>query len=88
MHAGHWMSRSRLSTRYDESNVHGQCPGCNTFRGGMPEEHRRAIVGKYSEKEMERIFVDSNKVKKFTISELEDMIKYYQEEYKLVDEQN
>jgi len=41
IHAGHFMSRRHLATRWDEKNVNGQCAGCNTFRGG--EQYRQSI---------------------------------------------
>ena len=41
LHAGHFMSRRHLATRWDEKNVNAQCAGCNTFRGG--EQYRQSI---------------------------------------------
>jgi hypothetical protein len=41
IHAGHFMSRRHLATRWDEKNVNSQCAGCNTFRGG--EQYRQSI---------------------------------------------
>jgi hypothetical protein len=32
---GHFVSRSSLSTRYDEDNCRPQCVGCNIFGGGQ-----------------------------------------------------
>ena len=32
---GHFVSRSALSTRYDEANCRPQCPGCNIFGRGQ-----------------------------------------------------
>jgi len=34
MHAGHFMSRKHLSTRWHEDNVQVQCPKCNLFGQG------------------------------------------------------
>lgn len=45
--AGHFITRAKQSTRYDEKNVHAQCKGCNRFQGGKPLEHERAIERKY-----------------------------------------
>jgi hypothetical protein len=35
--AGHYINRTKWGTKYDESNVHGQCPACNRFRNPMAE---------------------------------------------------
>jgi hypothetical protein len=43
MHAGHFVLRDRKPTRWDERNVHAQCPHCNSFRSGEQDEHGRAI---------------------------------------------
>jgi len=44
MHSGHYIPRTQSPTRYDERNQRPQCPGCNTFRSGMPHEYRRNLV--------------------------------------------
>lgn len=31
IHCGHWISRQRLSTRWDTDNCRPQCAGCNLF---------------------------------------------------------
>ena len=41
MHAGHFMSRKHLMTRWHLTNVKPQCPGCNLFRAG--EQYKFAI---------------------------------------------
>ena len=39
MQAGHFISRSYLSTRFDPRNCHVQCPGCNgPAQGRIPEQ--------------------------------------------------
>lgn len=32
LQAGHWITRDRWATRYDERNVHPQCENCNSSR--------------------------------------------------------
>lgn len=39
MDAGHFISCAREATRFDESNVHLQCKGCNRFQGGKFLQH-------------------------------------------------
>lgn len=43
MDAGHFISREKIVTRYDEKNVHAQCPWCNRFKAGNQFEHGQAI---------------------------------------------
>lgn len=49
--AGHFITRKKKSTKYDDKNVHIQCSGCNNkhFGNGMPTEYRSFLVGKYGE---------------------------------------
>lgn len=37
--AGHFISRAKLATRYDESNVYAQCRKCNRFEYGRQFEY-------------------------------------------------
>lgn len=45
--AGHFISRDRSATRYDERNVNAQCVPCNRFKSGLQYEHGLAIDKKY-----------------------------------------
>jgi hypothetical protein len=48
MHAGHFESRVKESTFFDEQNVHGQCPGCNMPpNNGMRIEYAAFLDEKY-----------------------------------------
>jgi hypothetical protein len=40
---GHWISRAKEATRYDERNAHFQSKQSNRFQGGHFLEHERAI---------------------------------------------
>ncbi len=40
LHASHFWSRGRESTRFDPENVSAHCFGCHTELGGNPELHR------------------------------------------------
>lgn len=75
--AGHFISRGKMSTRYDEQNVHFQCKKCNIFRNGEQYLYSLALDRKYGEGTAERIYLESNKTKKTSIGELRRMIKHY-----------
>lgn len=44
MDAGHFVSRTYLATRYDETNVFPQCPYCNRFKHGNMERFEEFIA--------------------------------------------
>lgn len=43
MDAGHFLTRAKEATLFDERNVHLQCKGCNRFQGGKFFEHEQAV---------------------------------------------
>lgn len=45
--AGHYISRSYLSTRFDERNVHVQCKSCNRFHEGRKDEYTLFLLKTY-----------------------------------------
>ena len=48
MHAGHFFHASKQSSvTYDHRNIHLQCPGCNTYRGGARDEYAVYIKNRY-----------------------------------------
>jgi hypothetical protein len=47
MDCGHYASRAKQATRYDEDNAHAQCGGCNRFQGGKFIEHAALIDSRY-----------------------------------------
>lgn len=86
-HAGHFMSRRFINTRWDDENVNGQCAGCNTFRAGEQYKYSLAIDLKYGKGTAERLHRQAQVVRKITIGELEEIIneskaiiKYYEKE--------
>jgi hypothetical protein len=79
MHAGHFVGREARNTRWEEQNVHGQCPGCNTFHEGRKPEYTIFLINKYGPDIIERLVLAGKQVKKWSPIELEDLIHYYQE---------
>ena len=57
MDAGHFISRDRKAVRWNEHNVHAQCPRCNRFRGGEQFLHGQAIDKLYGEGTVEGLQV-------------------------------
>ena len=54
-HAGHFVKSGHAILKFDEHNVHAQCPSCNTYRGGMQDEYAKFIIDRYGLKEFNRI---------------------------------
>jgi hypothetical protein len=78
-HAGHYISRRHMNTRFDVRNVHPQCCGCNTFRNGQPDEYALYLREKYGDEILEQLNERKHQVKKFTSEELTHLIKHFQE---------
>ena len=43
LQAGHYEKRGKNQLRYDETNVHPQCVGCNVFQKGNYTRYARYI---------------------------------------------
>ena len=77
MQAGHFMSRSKYSTRWDEENVHAQCAGCNMWKQGRQYEMSIYIDQKYYAGKADELLRKSNGIEKFSDGELNFMIQHY-----------
>jgi hypothetical protein len=75
--AGHFQSRAKFSTRWDEMNVKPQCKSCNGFRSGeqyLFARHLDRVHGEGTAMELEQL---SNTTKKYSSEELEALIDVY-----------
>lgn len=77
--AGHFQTRTKYSTRWDERNVNAQCKGCNMKNGGQQYVHGKEIDKKYGEGTADEIVCLSNQIVKFSTQELRDMAKKYRD---------
>lgn len=79
-HAGHYFSAGQYSAlRFDETNVHGQCVGCNTYKHGNLIEYGLGIVQRYGEAYHMELLNKSRgeRLKKWSCEELEWIIINY-----------
>ncbi len=79
--AGHFQSRGKYSTRWDEDNVRPQCVGCNMFKQGQQWEFGRKLNLErpgLADELVER----GHTLRKFSTAELEEMETYYREQVK------
>lgn len=76
--AGHFMSRKHYNTRWDIRNVKPQCVRCNMFKSG--EQYKYSI---YLGSELSNeLYLQSNKIVKFSNDDLQEMIDRYSTELK------
>ena len=77
IHAGHFMSRKSLSTRWNETNVQPQSAADNLFGQGEQYKFGLALDAKYGEGTAEELQFKSRQIKKFSRVDYEDLISYY-----------
>lgn len=80
--AGHFRVRQHNATRYDEKNVQLQCRKCNRFEGGEQWEFGDSLDEKYGNGTALYLTRKSHEIKKFTVSELQDLYEYYKNQIK------
>lgn len=73
MDAGHYITRAKESTLFDERNVSCQCKGCNRFQGGKFFEHEQAIERKFGKGTVETLKIKAGQRCKRTISDYQFM---------------
>ena len=78
VHAGHFQSRSKYATRWNETNVQVQCVSCNIFKAGEQYKFGLRLDAELGEGTAEEMMYLSNQSGKFTIEELREMVKTYQ----------
>lgn len=74
---GHYFSRSRMNTRFDEENAHSECKACNRFSSDHLDGYRTNLIRKIGEDAYEKLRIRANMTRRWTEFELEELIKYY-----------
>lgn len=75
--AGHFMSRAKMPTRWDELNVQFQCKRCNGFRSGEQYKFAQELDARYGMGTADGLVFESNQTMKFGVHDLRDMIETY-----------
>jgi len=78
LQCGHLIKRGRRSIRFHEKNCNCQCASCNVKHNYYPEFYTNWFIKKYGLCEYEALINQSKEVKKFTVSELQEIIKKYE----------
>jgi hypothetical protein len=84
MDAGHFITRGKKSTKFDEKNVHAQCRKCNRFMSGFQYKYSIAIDEKYGEGTAKSLYIKSEMLCKRTVSDYEYLIKEYKEKLEVL----
>jgi hypothetical protein len=82
-HAGHFISRKDLSTRFDERNVNAQCFACNIHRKGEQYRHSLYIDEKHGSGTSIELLDKSRQIKKMKAQDYLDIAR----DYKLLTEE-
>jgi len=78
MHAGHFVPKGSYSdTEFEETNIHCQCPKCNTFLGGNLTEYTIRMIDMYGRDYVDELMRRKHITKKWTKEELKELIEYY-----------
>ena len=84
--AGHFYNaNNHWSVRFDERNVHIQCEHCNTYLSGNLIEYRKQLINKIGIEQLTLLELEANKIRKFTIDELKEIINTYKKKIKNFD---
>lgn len=75
---GHYVSRSHMNTRWDETNNNCQCYGCNICKKGNMDVYALRLIAKYGDQILYELQIKKNKIKQWTIKELQALIEKYQ----------
>ena len=86
LHAGHFVSRVRLATRWDPENVHCQCSRCNIFLRGNAVGYARFLERKYGPKIFATLDERSRRPVKYRRGDLQAMIEEYQAKLDAMDD--
>ena len=82
IHAGHFMSRRHMSTRWCEYNVSPQSAADNLFGQGEQYKFALALEAKYGEGTAEELQLKSRQICKMSRVDYEEKISYYKEAVK------
>jgi len=80
--AGHFISRAKMATRYDEQNVHAQCRKCNRFEYGRQFEYSLKIGTELAEE----LLIKSRQIYKMSDAEWLEVFEKFRDKLKAIKE--
>ena len=82
LQAGHFIPGRHPAYLFCEKGVNAQCARCNKWLEGNTLEYRRKIIEMYGEGADEVLEQQAKQTKKFTIEELQGLLREYREKIK------
>lgn len=76
---GHFISRSKLATRFDEDNCHAQCYGCNVCHYGEVIKYMLWMENQYGRQFVDKLIKKSEEIVKISIPQYKESIADYKE---------
>ena len=77
MDCGHFIGRTRMATRFDEENCHGECRSCNRFSADHMIYYQRNLERLIGRDRLDLLVAKGNRTRKWSAFELETLIRYY-----------
>lgn len=78
--AGHYIHKDCLD--FDLININCQCSRCNKWLHGNSGVYAERLIAEYGERAIIELRQRANRVKKFTILELQEKLEYYKNKIK------
>jgi hypothetical protein len=78
-HAGHFVPGRTNSVLFHEEITNEQCPKCNLWLGGNYQAYTLYMLDKYGREKVDEFLQLKHQVRKYTTSELEEMIGKYKQ---------
>ena len=78
-HAGHFVPGRTNAVLFHPEIVHPQCQVCNIWKGGAYHDYTLFMLDKYGREKVEEFLSLRRQVKKYTRSDLEELIQQYKE---------
>ena len=77
LQCGHFISRAKSATRYDEFNCRAQCMSCNIWRRGNLAEFAARLIQENGLIRFNELIQKGRTTKQFTVKELQRIIERY-----------
>lgn len=82
---GHFIRATHSACAFDERNINAQCRRCNRFEDGAQHRYLLGMVRKYGQEVVDELLDLEYTSRKWTIPELQDLIKYYNNKISAID---
>ena len=79
---GHFYTRGRYATRWDDNNCHVQCMPCNVFLSGNYINYTMYMIDRYGREAVEQLEIKSKSTIKLSTSDLQEMTDDYKTKVK------